>query len=173
MSQPYQSNPGQTPEGQPPQQWTPPTPPRQPRKRRRWPWLVGGAVAVFVLAGLINGQKTAVTTPTVVPAPAQTWTAAPAATPAASVAPSQQQAAAPRTTFGGGTWEVGVDIQPGKYKTTGPNSGGSCYWARLKNTDGTFDSIISNGNTEGPTTVTIGAKDAAFQTTDCTWTKVG
>lgn len=30
--------------------------------------------------------------------------------------------------FGDGTHEVGVDIQPGKYKTKGPAGEASCYW---------------------------------------------
>ena len=65
-------------------------------------------------------------------------------------------------------------VAPGKYRTAGPEAGdfGSCYWARLKNTEGDFDSIITNGNTEGPAVVTIRQDDGAFETR-CTWTKSG
>lgn len=87
----------------------------------------------------------------------------------------QEKAAQPQPegTFGPGTYEVGVDIQPGKYKTAGGGLGGSCYWARLKDTNGELDSIIANGNAQGPTTVTIKSGDGAFETTCETWTKAG
>ena len=88
-------------------------------------------------------------------------------------APLAEPAAAngPRTSFGPGTYEVGTEIEPGKYKTPGPEgSFPLCYWARLRNTNGDFDSIITNGNAQGPTTITISTSDAAFETS-CTWTK--
>lgn len=66
---------------------------------------------------------------------------------------------------GDGTYEVGVDIKPGRYSTSGADI--SCYWARLRNTDGGLSSIIANGNTTGRTTVTIKKTDGAFETTGC------
>jgi hypothetical protein len=62
--------------------------------------------------------------------------------------------------FGEGTYEVPADIAPGKYRTDG---GDGCYWARLSSTDGSLDSIITNGNTSGPAVVTVKRSDAAFQ----------
>jgi hypothetical protein len=62
---------------------------------------------------------------------------------------------------------------PGKYKTPGPDGGlPLCYWARLMDTSGDSDAIITNGNAQGPTTVTISKTDAAFET-QCAWTKAG
>ncbi|MCT7351309.1 hypothetical protein N4P33_03880 [Streptomyces sp. 15-116A] len=77
---------------------------------------------------------------------------------------------------GDGTFVVGEDIEPGTYRTSGPDDAAipSCYWARLSGTSGELDEIIANGNTEGPTTVTISASDEAFQTSGCEpWKKAG
>jgi hypothetical protein len=42
-----------------------------------------------------------------------------------------------------------------------------------KDTSGGFAVIIANGNSEGPTTVTISKSDGAFQTSGCKmWQKV-
>ena len=71
---------------------------------------------------------------------------------------------------GDGTFLVGEDIQPGTYQTDGGGEFG-CYWARLSDTSGEFEGIIANGNPQGPTTVTISASDAAFETSGCSeWT---
>lgn len=70
---------------------------------------------------------------------------------------------------GDGTWEVGTDIRPGKYKTSGPADSdvGWCYWERMKDLDSDFGSIIANGNADGPTVVRIKKGDAAFKTSGC------
>jgi hypothetical protein len=71
---------------------------------------------------------------------------------------------------GDGTYEVGVDIKPGKYKTAG---GEGCYWARLKNLDGDLDAILANNLSDGPQTVTIKKTDKGFETSNCVaWRKV-
>jgi hypothetical protein len=84
--------------------------------------------------------------------------------------PVEQPApAGPRTTFGDGTWEVGVDIAPGKYKTPGPQTGGvidNCYYARRSEPDG-FQGIISNNNSDGPSTVELTDEVAYFETNGC------
>lgn len=74
----------------------------------------------------------------------------------------------PLVEFGAGTWEVGVDVVAGKYKTLGSDN---CYWARLRNNDGSTDDIIDNNIGAGPQTVTI--KDGEyFETQRCgTWTR--
>lgn len=61
------------------------------------------------------------------------------------------------TEFGEGMYMVGVDIKPGTYKTSG-----SGYWQRLKNAEGTLDSIIANDNAEGNAIVTIKSSDKFF-----------
>ena len=65
---------------------------------------------------------------------------------------------------GDGTFLVGEDIQPGTYRTDGEEG---CYWARLSDASGELESIIANGNPQGPTTVTISTSDAAFETNGC------
>jgi hypothetical protein len=66
----------------------------------------------------------------------------------------------------------GTDVVAGA-KTSGSDSGFSCYWARLKDTSGGFVVITVNRNPEGPTTVPISKSDGAFQTSGCkTWQKV-
>lgn len=72
------------------------------------------------------------------------------------------------------TLVVGVDIQPGTYRTTGPITGvDKCYWARLKSTGGDVGDVIAAGLPPGPTSVTILATDKGFQTAGCAeWTKM-
>lgn len=69
-----------------------------------------------------------------------------------------------------GTWLVGEDIEPGTYRTGGPQSAGAfgnCYHARLSGTSGELDDIISNDNSQGPTVITIRESDVAFETNGC------
>lgn len=71
------------------------------------------------------------------------------------------------------TLVVGVDIQPGTYRTTGPAGGtGQCYWARMNSTTGDIGDVIDAGMPSGPATVTIAATDKSFQTAGCgEWTR--
>jgi hypothetical protein len=71
------------------------------------------------------------------------------------------------------TLVVGVDIQPGTYRTTGPVTGvDKCYWARLDSTSGDVGDVIAAGLPPGPASVTILATDKGFQTAGCAeWTK--
>lgn len=71
------------------------------------------------------------------------------------------------------TLVVGVDIQPGTYRTTGPvTASQSCYWARMKGTTASIADVIDAGMPTGPATVTILATDKSFQTGGCAeWTK--
>lgn len=71
---------------------------------------------------------------------------------------------------GDGTYEVGVDIKPGKYKSAG---GEGCYWARLRSLNGDLDAIIANQFGNGPQAVTIKKSDKGFETSNCAaWRKV-
>lgn len=73
---------------------------------------------------------------------------------------------APADTYGEGVYEVGVDIQPGKYKTDG---GSSCYWSRLAK-DG--EDILDNHLGDGPNTVLVKESDGFLELARCTWKKV-
>jgi hypothetical protein len=69
-----------------------------------------------------------------------------------------------------GIYLVGTDIKPGQYKS---GANGDCYWARLSNTNGDLDSIITNHN-GGNSIVTIKKSDKAFETSGCgEWKKIG
>lgn len=69
---------------------------------------------------------------------------------------------------GDGVYQVGVDIQPGTWKTSG--SGQSCYWQ----TTSKGGDILDNDNVSGPTIVVIPASAFSFKTARCgTWTKTG
>jgi hypothetical protein len=71
-----------------------------------------------------------------------------------------------------GTYLVGDDIQPGVYRgQAGFGLFDSCYWQRLKDLSGDFESIIANDNGVGQFYVGIEATDTAFQT-DCDMTRL-
>lgn len=138
--------------------------------------LAAGLVAGGVLGGIVGYSaqpepEAKVVTRTVevpgptrvveVPGPTVTVTAPPPA-------PEATKASGPKTSFGSGTYEVGVDIEAGKYKTDGTDG---CYWARLSSPSSR--GIIKNFFGEGPQTVTV-KKGEYFESQRCgTWTKVG
>lgn len=76
--------------------------------------------------------------------------------------------------FGNGTHKAGTDFPVGTYRTQGPTPSDffpNCYWARHSNASGDFDAIITNGNSEGPVTVTINPGEY-FESSGCqTWKK--
>ena len=149
-----------------------PMPPARPApKSKRWPWILG-LIGTFLL-GLIIGLAS---NPNANKSNAGDATAsAPASGGAApsQAAPPPQQPAGPATTMGNGTYQVGVDVQPGQYKTSGPKGNLPCYWARRKDDSGSFDAIVANGNPEGPTSLTINQGEFLELSGDCDWAKVG
>lgn len=69
---------------------------------------------------------------------------------------------------GDGVYQVGVDIQPGTWRT--PGSGQSCYWE----TTSKGGDILGNDNVTGPTVVVVPASAFTFTTKRCgTWTRSG
>lgn len=76
----------------------------------------------------------------------------------------------PKTTITtDGTYQVGVDILPGTYRSSGKSD---CYWARLRSL--ATNDIIDNDNASGPAVVQILPSDAAFLTKRCgTWQRSG
>lgn len=90
--------------------------------------------------------------------------AAPRPAPAATVAPVVPAPTGPATTLAEGTYEVGVDIKPGKYKSPG---GSGCYWARLGKDQ---TSILDNSFGDGPSVFTVKASDGYVKLSGCTWT---
>lgn len=173
----------QSPYPQQPYQF--PTPPPQqaqaaPKKPRRWPWVLGMFVAFVFGTAVGNAPDTA--TPTA----SSTYTPPAAAAPAyeslptyaAPAAPTVEAApvvpSGPAATFSDGTYEVGVDVEPGRYKTTGPDGSGfidSCYWARNSNDSGEFSAIIANDNISGPGSITVKSGEFVELSGGCVWTK--
>lgn len=65
-----------------------------------------------------------------------------------------------------GTYLVGSDIQPGSYSgQAGADFGESCYWERLRDVTGGFNSIIANANAKGQFYVQVQPGDFALGTT--------
>ncbi|HEY0447843.1 hypothetical protein [Actinophytocola sp.] len=133
-----------------------------------WPWLVltvAGVVvtAVAAIVGTLarsEPENTAPATPTRV-----TVTQFETATVTKTVTASP--ATGPLSEFRDGLFEVGVDVQPGTYRTDGPDgsNAGGCYWSR---TDATGN-VIDNGVVNQPGTVSI-AKGERVDTAGClTW----
>lgn len=132
-----------------------------------------GAVAIGAVLSSSNapqaweGRSLATGTP-VAPGPLAATTPLPLA--------ARPSPTGPASSFGDGTYQVGVDIRPGTYRTVVPGDSLGCYWARLKNATGGLDAIITNNNVNagGHITVTIKSSDGAFQTEDCgTWVRTG
>lgn len=67
-----------------------------------------------------------------------------------------------------GVHQVGVDIEPGTYRTSGPSRSDipMCYYARLRNNSGEFGAIISNNVVEGPAVVTVKSGEY-FESSSC------
>lgn len=67
---------------------------------------------------------------------------------------------------GDGDYQVGSDVKPGTYRTTG-NTDGMCYWERAKDASGEMDSLLANDNVTGTGYVTIKATDKLFTSSGC------
>jgi hypothetical protein len=75
----------------------------------------------------------------------------------------------PKNSFGPGTYIVGKDIQPGKYRS----ESGADYWARLSGFGGEVRDIIANAAfVTGPTIVEIRSTDKGFQSQGGYWEKI-
>jgi len=156
------------------------------KPRRRWPWIVGAFIAAPVITVIALGA-TASPTPAPTAAPAAVGTV-PTLPPPIVVptepAPRTQVLQAPglppvthelpANQWAAGTYEVGNgdgQIPAGKYHTDAKGAYG--YWARLSGTDGENQSIIANGMSMGPTTITVKPTDAAVAFSgDYIWTRV-
>lgn len=128
---------------------------------------------MVIVVGIIGlaaggGTESADTSPTV-PAPSEVPGALPTDKPTAQS--SEEPAAEPSSkpagrTINDGTWVVNDEIKPGIYRA--PDPGGNCYWERLKDFTGGFNSIIANGNAVGgPIVVEIEKSDKGFTSDGC------
>ena len=88
----------------------------------------------------------------------------------------------PATSFGDGTWIVGVDIQHGTYRSIPLKEDTSCYWDAVSDFTGGMNSIIAydsgplddeHNDGGGPMVADIYATDAGFISKGCgTWERV-
>ncbi|MFE1439440.1 hypothetical protein [Streptomyces sp. NPDC058739] len=67
---------------------------------------------------------------------------------------------------GDGEYQVGGDIKPGTYRSTG-NTDAMCYWERAKDASGEVDSLLANDNVSGTSYVTVKPTDKLFTSSDC------
>jgi hypothetical protein len=150
--------------------------PADKKRDRRWIILavILGIVALPILACWSCTGATVVTSVLSSPAPGVPDVGAPPVLPAESATSATSQG--PLSSFGDGTWQVGVDIMPGTYKTVVPPNSMGCYWERDKNLSGGVNAIIANdiSNTGAHVTVTILKTDKGFVSRGCgTWSRAG
>lgn len=84
---------------------------------------------------------------------------------AAKTGGSQQPEAKKEKGLGDGSFQVGSDIKPGTYVSSGNKDG--CYWERAKDASGSTDAILANDNVTGTSYVTVLAGDKIFKSSDC------
>jgi hypothetical protein len=113
------------------------------------------------------------TTYTPIPTPDPTPTAA------YDVQPAPAAAAGPLTTFTDvETLAVGTDIEPGTYTTRGAPGGmltANCYYEIHSQPEGTFDSLVKNGNIGEKARGRVTLKKGQYFSSmgGCEWTKAG
>ncbi|MHC1559559.1 flagellar basal body-associated FliL family protein [Actinomycetospora sp. C-140] len=168
----------------PPTQPTP-GPKKQPRIGLFLLALCGLAIAYF--AGLGVGGANATVQPVAQPAPSVTTRTVtvpgptvtvpgptvtvpgPTVTVQASQPASASTAPAAGSSFSSGTYEVGTEIEPGTYRTSGSDF---CYWSRLNSNDGELGSINANGFADGPSSMSVKAGDKYIEFSGtCSWTR--
>ena len=167
--------------GASPPPWPTPTPPRRPK----WPWLVGGALLVAVVAAVAalvvvltrssdpgsEGAVAASPSPSTV-----TVTVSPSAAPPTETDPPAPRTQASRSAPSGfptnGTLKVGVDIAPGEYALRPTDSLGG-YWERLSCLTGDFECITANSIVQGNSYVTVLPGDVALRIEDLELTATG
>ncbi len=117
--------------------------------------IVLAVLSVLVISALVDDISTDTSSDS---AEASVEPSAPAAPSAHEAVPSEPPG------FGDGTYRVGTDIQPGLYRSDGTNG---CYWERVSDLTGDFESILANDNPRGQAYVEILPTDIAFSTDDC------
>lgn len=157
--------------------------PAKAKKVRRWPWVLVALGVGFAIGSASHTTTTpalaAVVAPPAVSAPATPAAPAPVA-PVATVAPAPPVVApapaaapaGPMTTFGNGTYEIGVDIKAGKYRSPGVQSSIAplCYFDQTDASGTIKDQGVAN---EGPSRVTL-KSGLTFKSSGCEdWVLVG
>lgn len=148
----------------PPAETPLPAPAVMPRPRPAAVWSVvtgmaAGAAGTLAAAAIMSA-------PAVVPAPAITTPRPPE--PRVAFAGTVSVPGRELTSFGDGTWQVGVDVAAGTYTTTG---GLGCRHALKPAVSG---AAIVESASQGPDTVVLTDDSGWFETTGCTtWRQAG
>ena len=131
----------------------PDLPLKRGEKRSAGPALRGLAVAVIFASVLIAGGCTD-----------------PVRTPRSVLLERVEEANADAEPFGNGTWEVGVEIQPGIYRARrDPNSlAGLCTGERIGDAASGYSPLAGTGTYYGATIIEISASDTRFRSENCT-----
>jgi hypothetical protein len=131
------------------------------RRGRRWPYAVGAVAAgLAVGAAGVAGAAGAVTTRTAPPPAASGGYVANVSVPGRIL-----------TSFADGTWQVGVDVAPGTYRTGGAVDA-VCHHAVRRTRSG--GDVVRRAAGPGPATVVLAEADGWFATAGCaTWRRVG
>jgi len=164
-----------------------PAPQPLPVNQRPWwkaTWaLIGAGLLVGLVIGTASGsatkkeKKVTVAGPTTFATVTDTATETP---PVVTTTPTVVRTIATKTrvqtvtytppvkiAFSDGTYRVGSDIKTGTYHT----EGGDCYYEEDGKGTG-LDSIITNDNITGPTTIDIGSNVYSFKTSGgCDWVR--
>ncbi len=121
----------------------------------------------------IPSTATSVPTKTPAPPPVIIPTTTPEPIPTSAPASQPEPTATPAAnTINPGTHRIGADAEPGLYMgIAGTSIHDSCYWARLSDLSGSFDSIVTSNNALGQFYVEVDTSDAALET-DCVLSKV-
>lgn len=78
----------------------------------------------------------------------------------------------PKPAVNDGTYEVGVDIKPGVYRTSGRSEddlGIGCSWERESNLSGSLDAIIANDDIDGPSIIQVHRGEYLKLSGGCNW----
>jgi hypothetical protein len=79
--------------------------------------------------------------------------------------------ASPLPSFGAGTFAVGAQLAPGRWRSDGSDL---CYWERLSGLGGDLDELADSAGVAGPAEVVLAPTDVAFSSFGCgTWRPVG
>lgn len=121
-----------------------------------WPWLVltvAGVVvtAVAAIVGTVAGSDSSENTPPATPRITVTATQFETKTITQTVTATPPPG--PVAEFSDGLFQVGQDVQPGTYRTQGPNgkNAGGCYWTRTAPSG----AVIQNGVVNEPGTISV------------------
>jgi hypothetical protein len=138
---------------------------RVARVRRQWSVPVSELMALLTIGVVATVGAVSVLVTLSVPAEEA------AAAPPPSVSPNVSVPGRVLTAVDDGVWQVGVDIEPGTYASTGSVAGATCRHAlRLARTGG---DVGTTTVPTGPTAVVLTADDGWFATSGCaTWTRV-